>query len=258
MFVSAVHIKKTVIQVSSDTLRSWADTGKIRSVRPTPNGKRYYHIQDVANKVGVSPEAQTKEKIAYARVSSPNQKADIERQIADLRAAYPGYTVISDIGSGLNYKRPGLQKILDTAYNGNLQEVVVMYKDRLCRLAFDLIQSFLEKAGAKIVVHHKVEGSQENELAEDLLAIVTVFTARHHGLRKGRNLRTRRQLSLQAQTGDTARENGSTAKTADSQCVPKQVGSRKRAVPAGFSGPASPAGKPAKTHRTNSQEKADS
>jgi predicted site-specific integrase-resolvase len=176
--------------VSADTLRRWANDGHVRCQRINGNGKRFYHYEDVKRMFGRRDESQPgeeKKKIAYARVSSAKQQEDLQRQVAALQAAYPQHEIVSDVGSGLNWKRKGLQTILEHALRGMVAEVVVMHKDRLCRFGFELIEFVLQKSGAKLLVHsasnddHK---SHEQELAEDLLAIVTVFAARNHGKRK--------------------------------------------------------------------------
>jgi putative resolvase len=103
---------------------------------------------------------------------------------------------IQDIGSGLNWKRKGFMEILDGVYEKTISEVVVFHKDRLCRFGFELVEFIMEKAGTKLLVHDKIETttetneksttkytSPEQELAEDLLSIVTVFVARNNGKR---------------------------------------------------------------------------
>lgn len=177
--------------VSADTLRRWADAGRVRCQRINGDGKRFYHGGDVRamfSKPGaVGAIVPEKAKIAYARVSSAKQQEDLQRQITALRTAYPGHELVSDIGSGLNWRRKGLQAVLERALRGMVAEVVVMHKDRLCRFGFELLEWLLQKSGGKLLVHsaeHDECKSHEQELAEDLLAIVTVFAARSHGKRK--------------------------------------------------------------------------
>lgn len=129
-------------------------------------------------------------KYIYARVSSTKQRDDLKRQIECLKKAYPGYDVISDIGSGINFKRKGLCTLLDKVIDGMVKEVVVMYRDRLARFGIDLLEFFFKKKGVKFVVHSRDEETIDDtqQLAEDLMAITTVFVAAHHGkrARKGR------------------------------------------------------------------------
>lgn len=130
-----------------------------------------------------------KEKIAYARVSSAKQQEDLQRQVEALKQAYPQHQVVTDVGSGLNWQRKGLRTVLERALRGMVSEVVVMHKDRLCRFGFELIDFVLQQSGAKLLVHSPSDDhvkTNEQELAEDLLSIVTVFAARNHGKRKYR------------------------------------------------------------------------
>jgi len=144
----------------------------------TPGGKRLYSIADIR---GVQ-----KAKICYARVSSEHQQGDLERQIADLRQRFPEHETVSDIGSGLNWKRRGFTALLERVHAGAVNEVVVTRKDRLCRFGIELVEWIFEKNGTQLMVlgsDVSANNSEAGELAEDLLSIVTVFVARHNGLR---------------------------------------------------------------------------
>jgi predicted site-specific integrase-resolvase len=171
-----------IIGVNHDTLRRMAGRNEINHIRT--NAGRY--LFDVSSFIGRGDNGiSKKKKICYARVSSRAQKSDCENQIELLKSRFPESEIVSDYGSGLNFKRKGLRYILDLAYKGELEEVVVTYKDRLCRFGFELIEYILEsQSNAKIVVLGNSVSSSESELAHDLLAIITVFSARMHGLRK--------------------------------------------------------------------------
>ena len=132
--------------------------------------------------------------IVYARVSSQHQRAsgDLQRQLDDLRCKYPTHDIITDVGSGLNFRRPGLQRLLERVYSGMVTEVVVRHKDRLCRYGLDLLEFILQKAGTRLVVQSGEPVSSTQELADDLLAITTVFVARHNGQRSAENRRRRK------------------------------------------------------------------
>ena len=100
---------------------------------------------------------------------------------------FPSHQIIRDIGSGINFKRKGLLQILDLAYRGALEEVVVAHRDRLCRFAFDLVEWLLRERGVRLVVLDPTDASSPSaELADDLLAIVQVFSCRVNGRRKYR------------------------------------------------------------------------
>lgn len=140
----------------------------------------------------------------YARVSTKKQVDDLARQIEFLQSRsteYANYRVIQDIGSGINFKRKGLQAILDACLQGNIGELVVAHRDRLSRFAFDLIETIVKKAGGKITVIDDIQQkSSEQELAEDLLAIVHIYSCRSMG--KRRYIRNKNEdTAIEANTG---------------------------------------------------------
>lgn len=178
------------LQVSEASLRRWADQGLIPSIR-TPGGQRLYDVEqfisDRGNQATNSEITQELpcQKICYCRVSSHGQKDDLQRQIEYMSQQFPDHTIISDIGSGINFKRKGLRSILQLASKGMVEQVVVAYRDRLCRFAFELVEWFLQIHGVELVVlHQNMESSGQSELAEDLLAIINVFNCRINGKRK--------------------------------------------------------------------------
>ena len=146
-FISAAQIQKQYA-VSSSTLRRWDAEGIIRTVR-TPGNFRLYSSVDVNRMFGRQEQGedeakqqqqQEKTKIIYARVSSNHQKEDLQRQIQDLQTAYPDHELISDIGSGLNYRRKGFQRLLEQVHEGTVGEIVVIHNDRLCRYGVELLE----------------------------------------------------------------------------------------------------------------------
>ena len=170
--------------LAGSTLRTWADKGFVK-IYKTPSGQRLYStkcLQELTNSISYNTE---KSNIVYCRVSSSKQKDDLNRQIEQLRHLYPTHEVISDCGSGINFKRKGLQTILERAIQGTLAEVVVAHRDRLSRFAFDLIRWIIEQKDGKVIVldedSHK---STEQELAEDLLSIVHIYTCIQMGRRR--------------------------------------------------------------------------
>ena len=162
--------------VSPNTLKSWADTGKI-DFRVSKGGKRYYNIGD-------REQTSTGKKIIYARVSSSKQRDDLERQVNYLLEKYPGYEVIKDIGSGINFKRKGLLTILQEGKRGNIQEVVIASRDRLCRFAFELFEWIFGEYNIKLTIHFNEDQSPEQELSDDLMSIVQVFCCKRNGKRR--------------------------------------------------------------------------
>lgn len=168
---------KKHFSVSTTQLRYWADTGKIACMR-SPGGVRLYKLpSEVCRR---APKAT----VIYARVSSPKQKRDLARQRDFLLERFPDTEVVTDIGSGINWKRPGLLSILERAHTGGISEVVVASRDRLCRFAFDLLEHTLALFGTKITVIDQQDTSPEQELSDDLLSIVQVFCCRRNGKRR--------------------------------------------------------------------------
>jgi len=170
-------------QVSISTLRKWDREGKIDTYR-TPGKHRRYSTQ-LSTKISrnIVTDVQ-KQKICYCRVSSPHQKNDLQRQKEFLQSKYPDYRIVQDIGSGINWKRGGLKTILELAMQNKLESVVVAHKDRLCKFAFELVQWILEANNVELVVLDESICSTEQELAEDLLSIIHVFSCRQMGKRR--------------------------------------------------------------------------
>ena len=166
--------------VHANTLRRWADEGKIRYIR-TAGGKRLYDCSSVEQS------SSTKKNYCYCRVSSSKQKDDLERQVQFMQSKYPDYTILKDVGSGLNFKRKQLLFLLEECAMGRVGEVVVAYRDRLCRFGFELLEWFFSKTAVKLVVLEQQELSPQQDLVEDLLSVITVFSCRVHGLRKYRD-----------------------------------------------------------------------
>lgn len=164
------------------TLRKYADNGIIPSIR-IPSGHRLLDVESWIK--DQKPQITT---ICYCRVSSHKQKDDLQRQIEYVKKKYDKAEVITDIASGLNFKRKGLKTILERVLQGDSIRLVVAHRDRLARFGFDLIQWLVEQNGGELVVLHKSdEASPTEELTQDLLAILGVFAARMHGLRKYRD-----------------------------------------------------------------------
>ena len=119
-------------------------------------------------------------------MSSVGQKEDLERQILSLQTDYPNYELIKDIGSGVNLNRKGLRKIIDYAIRGEIEEVIVMHKDRLCRFGYELIEDLIKKySNGKIIIVNKKEVKEpKEELVEDVLQIMNIFVAKINEMRK--------------------------------------------------------------------------
>jgi predicted site-specific integrase-resolvase len=196
--------------VSAAALRGWASSGRLDYIR-SPGGKRFYSVDGVAALLGDGRDGSTdKRAYIYARVSSAKQRADLDRQVADLKEAYPGHVLVKDIASGINFKRPGLCSLLERALGGLVSEVVVLHRDRLARFGFELLDFVFTKAGARVVVHGRDEGaSDERDLADDLLAVTALFVASHHGRRAAENRKRRREEAGAGGEAQESRRGGS-------------------------------------------------
>jgi putative resolvase len=181
-YVSGSKVKET-FNVSDWTLRQWADTGKIKSIR-TPGGQRRYDISTIDKSKGPQRPVDTRRIVCYARVSSRGQKDDLQRQIGFLNDRCPDGFIITDIASGINWKRKGLATILELAVQGDIKEVVVAARDRLCRFAFELLERVLLLHDVSVTVLDSEGCSPEQELSDDLLSIVQIFCCRRNGKRR--------------------------------------------------------------------------
>ena len=168
-----------ILGVHPQTLRTWAREGRIDYIRTEGNQRRY----DVDSYIGNSKPTIT---VCYCRVSSKKQSKDLERQIAFMRERYPDAEIVSDVASGLNFKRRGLLSILERLHQGDKLTVVVAYRDRLARFGTELVETLLKCNGGELVVLNQRDLSPEEELTTDLIAILTVFGARVNGLRRYR------------------------------------------------------------------------
>lgn len=172
---------------SISTLRKWEATGELIPARKTAGGTRYYATADL---LGLGDaDAPT---VCYARVSSHDQKDDLERQHAMLESycAAKGWRaeVIKDLGSGMNYRKPGLNKLLEMILRKQMRRLVITHKDRLLRFGSELVFALCAHQQIEIVIIHKGEQPTfEEELAKDVLEIITVFSARLYGSRSKKN-----------------------------------------------------------------------
>jgi putative resolvase len=163
------------------TLRRWEQKGWIKAIR-TPSGRaRRYDLDSY-----IKTPKKVKRVVLYARVSSRGQKPDLERQIARLVNLYPGAEVVGEIGGGLNFQRPKFLALLERVGAGDVGTIVVAHRDRLCRFGFDLVAWYCRQHGCEVVVLDDEDFSPQQELVEDILAILHCFSSRLYGLRKYR------------------------------------------------------------------------
>lgn len=177
-----------ILGVSVQTIRRWEETGYLLPDRKSEGKTRYYKLDRLTGKK-VSENAMT---VAYARVSSHDQKEDLKRQ-AEVLSNYCAtqgwnYQVIQDLGSGMNYSKRGLKALIDLTLNEKMTRLVLTHKDRLLRFGAELIFALCEAKHIEVVIINKGdEVSFEEELAQDVLEIITVFSARLYGSRSRKN-----------------------------------------------------------------------
>jgi putative resolvase len=172
------------------TLKNWDKQGKIKTIR-SPGGKRYYDISDFINKIegtnNINEELEIenkRKKICYCRVSSDSQKIELENQIKYMKDKYPEHEILYDIGSGINFNRHNLNKIINYGIKNELEELAIAYKDRLCRIGYELIENILkEYSNTNIIIENDEIKSPEEELTTDLIEIITVFSSKLYGIR---------------------------------------------------------------------------
>jgi excisionase family DNA binding protein len=198
LFIKATEASR-IIGVERRTLFRWAKEGRLPYIRYGDRAHwrfKYDAVCRLANgeqeetkskqgeqAVETPEEADTRIEVIYARVSTRKQLAHLDTQVKDLQAKFPSAVMFRDCASGLNFRRKGLQSLLQQVLARRVRVVHVAYRDRLCRFAYDLIESIFKYHGTEITVEAHDSLSPESELADDVLSIITVFSARMHGRR---------------------------------------------------------------------------
>lgn len=177
MYVSPAEIIEKY-NISKSTLRRWRLSGEIEYIKTKGDHFRYLESSIRDSK------SDTRSRVYYCRVSSYKQKDDLERQKEVARENFPEHKIIQDIGSGLNLKRKGFLNMVDKILEGTISEVVVAHRDRLCRFAFDLLEWICKRSDCKLMVQDQIIKSENQELTEDLMAIVHVFSCKFNGKRR--------------------------------------------------------------------------
>ena len=170
-----------ILGVNAQTLRRWEKTGVIKPAKRTPKGTRLYSLQALLGANDL-----TYPTIAYARVSSNDQKEDLERQHAVLESFCNknGWQteIIKDLGSGMSYNKKGLLRLLDLMVHGQMSRLVLTHKDRLLGLGADILFRICELKGIEVVIINKGERPCfEEELTRDVMEILTVFCSKLYG-----------------------------------------------------------------------------
>ena len=175
-----------MIGVSVKTLQRWDREGKLKAFR-TPTDRRYYTHKQYVDYMG--NDTKTGKVVIYTRVSTSNQKDDLINQIEFLKqyANAKGMIVdeiFEDIGSGLNYNRKKWNKLIDDCISGDIKIIIIAHKDRFIRFGYEWFERFLKSNGVEIIVVNNEKASPEQELINDLISIIHVFSCRIYGLRK--------------------------------------------------------------------------
>jgi predicted site-specific integrase-resolvase len=186
----AIGKASEVLGVSITTLRRWEAEGRLIPER-TVGGQRRYDLAKIKPEL-FNAAPQDRKTIAYARVSSHDQNDDLERQkqVLELYCAKQGWTfeVVADLGSGMNYNKKGLKRLLDEIIEGRVGRLVIAHKDHLLRFGAELIFAICEAKDVEVLIINKgVDTTFEEDLAKDVLEIITVFSARLYGSRSRKN-----------------------------------------------------------------------
>ena len=181
----SIHGFSKMLGVSAQTLRNWDNKGKLHPHHTTASGYRYYSEEQLQKVLKIKPKNRIT--IGYCRVSSQKQKDDLQRQIDNVRtyllAKGKPFEIISDIGSGINYKKKGLRELMKRISENQVEKVVILYKDRLLRFGFELIEYLSSLYHCEIEIIDNTEKSEQQELVEDLVQIITVFSCKLQGKR---------------------------------------------------------------------------
>lgn len=173
-----------ILGIHYHTLYRMAEDKEIETA--TIGKRQLYNVAKYLQSKKILNINQVRRKICYCRVSSSKQKEDLQRQINVMKQKYPTYELITDVGSGLNLNRDGLKKIIDYGIKGEIEILVVAYKDRLARFGYELIERIIKDySNGEIKIEYKEEEQTPmEELSKDIVAIMNVYVAKMNGLRK--------------------------------------------------------------------------
>lgn len=175
------------LNVTVQTLQNWDKKGTLKAHR-TPTNRRFYTEDQYTKFVGQTTN-DDRLNVAYARVSTYNQKDDLQDQLTFIRQYANAKGIIlnqevTDIGSGLNYKRKKWNQLLNMVMENKINQIFITYQDRFIRFGFDWFEDLCKQHGTKIVVINNPATSPDQELVNDLISIIHVFSCRLYGLRK--------------------------------------------------------------------------
>lgn len=177
-----------LLNVSVITLQRWDNDGKLKAFR-TPTNRRYYTYEQYLEYIGIRKETDSRKIVIYTRVSTSNQKDDLKNQVEFLRqyANAKGIIVdevIEEYGSGLNYNRKKWNRLIENCMINEISTILITHKDRFIRFGYDWFESFLAKFNVEIIVVNNESLSPQEELVQDIISILHIFSCRIYGLRK--------------------------------------------------------------------------
>lgn len=196
----SIHKVSVLLGVTPQTLRKWEQSGYFVPAQKRANGYRYYsktQVEEFSEKLSIVKN-KNRINIGYCRVSTSKQKDDLLIQVENLelylKSLKQPYEIIKDVGSGINYSKKGLIDLLDRIGKNKVDTVYVLYKDRLVRFGYELIEKIADLHETKIVVLDNDDKTKEQELVEDLTQIITVFSCRLHGKRAAKTKQLMKDL----------------------------------------------------------------
>ena len=182
-----IHTFSKMCGLTPQTLRNWDKNGTLIPHHKTPSGYRYYSQEQLNSILNKSEPIHNRIVIGYCRVSSAKQKDDLQRQVDTVKTYLTSqgkpFEIITDIGSGINYNKPGLIELLRRINQNEVEKVVILYKDRLLRFGFDLVKQIATLHSTNIEVIDSTPKLPQQELVEDLIQIITVFGCKLQGQR---------------------------------------------------------------------------
>ena len=196
-----------LLGVSVKTLQRWDRDGILKANR-TPTDRRYYTYDQYLQFKGIQTENDIRDTVIYARVSTKNQKYDLQNQVEFLKQFCNAKGIIvnqciEDFGSGLNYNRKNWNKLLDEVMENKIKTIVISNKDRFIRFGYDWFEKFCEKFNTKIIIVNNETLSPNEELVQDIISILQVFSCRLYGLRKYKNqIKEDEEIAKELQNGN--------------------------------------------------------
>ena len=193
--------------MSVKTLQRWDRDGILKAHR-TPTDRRYYTYDQYLQFKGIQTENDIRDTVIYARVSTRNQKDDLQNQVEFLKQFCNAKGIIvnqcvEDFGSGLNYNRKKWNKLLDEVMANKIKAIVISNKDRFIRFGYDWFEKFCEKFNTKIIIVNNETLSPNEELVQDIISILHVFSYRLYGLRKYKNqIKEDEEIAKELQNGN--------------------------------------------------------